>query len=112
MAANDFQSLMDAIGRQPEQQSMWDGLVNARPQQLAQAMPSAPQIHNIEDGPEYNKWIDVLAQRGTIRLPMERDNPQQWLSRPDMLDMLEKGGIDRRDLPDGSVVLSRKALTS
>lgn len=96
----------------PRQMMIAQALMQQRqPESNPLAAPSSGP-YTIEDGPEYNKWIDVLAERGTIRLPKERDDPQQWLSRPDMLDMLERGKIDRRDLPDGSVVLSRKAYTS
>jgi len=104
-----FQSLIRDLAQQPQQQTMWDGLNNAG-QKLAQILPAAPQPHNIEDGPEYNKWDEALRHYGTIRLPKERDNPQEWLNQEHFQNILKD--VDRRDLPDGSVILSRRAFTS
>jgi len=66
--------------------------------------------HTINEGPEYDKWDEALRERGAIRIPKERDNPQEWMNQHEK--MLQKEGIDREDRPDGSVILRKKALTS
>jgi len=110
MSDFSYQTLVSALA--PQMQSptpLMDGLNNGG-QQFAQIIPSVPQPHNIEDGPEYNKWDEALQQYGTIRLPKERDEPQKWMNK--FNDILKSNGIDREDRPDGSVILSKKALTS
>ena len=62
--------------------------------------------HDIEDGPEFDKWDEALDQYGTIRLPKERNNPQEWLNRDQYKDFLKD--IDREDQPDGSVILRKR----
>lgn len=80
---------------------------------FAQAQQSPAQgVYTIGPGPEYNKWDEALMQRGRIRIPKELDDPQTWLGQPHIKSFLERDGVDREDLPDGSVILSRKAFTS
>jgi len=76
------------------------------------AQAPANTVYTIGPGPEYNKWDETLAERGRIRIPKELDEPQTWLNQPHIKSFLDNGGIDRQDLPDGSVILSRKAFTS
>lgn len=55
-------------------------------------------------------WAEHLEQRRTIRLPKEMDEPQKWLNDPKYKDMYKD--IDRKDQPDGSVILSIMDLIS
>lgn len=60
---------------------------------------------------EHNKWNDLLAQKGAIRLrPKDGENPQEWLGRKHIKDYLEEQGIDREDDKDGSVILRLRKL--
>lgn len=100
--------LGSVFGNTPTQDTKRIMLAQALMQPAQPVPPAGP--YNIEDGPDFNKWDEALQQHGTIRLPKERDNPQEWLSRPQFEDILKD--VDRRDLPDGSVILSKKAFTS
>ena len=79
---------------------------------FAQAAPQPKPVYTIGPGPEYDKWDEALMQRGQIRIPKELDGPQQWLEQPHIKTFLEQGGIDRQDMPDGSVILTRQTPTS
>jgi hypothetical protein len=82
----------------------------ASPAFQQQPAPQADGVYTIGEGPEYNKWDEALQARGRIRIPKELDNPQSWLNAPHLKGLLEN--VDRQDLPDGSVILSRKTPMS
>lgn len=68
--------------------------------------------YTITEGPDYNKWDEALAKHGRIRLPKELNEPQKWLDQDHFKSLLKGNDIDREDQPDGSVILSRKMVTS
>lgn len=113
----------DVPVQQPQEQTIPPNLLAMLAARLAPAagQPTTPlnvaqdardSVHTITPGPEYNKWDEALQQHGRIRIPKELDEPQQWLNQDHFKTFLERGGIDREDRPDGSVILSRKAFTS
>ncbi len=76
-------------------------------------MPApANNVYTISPGPEYNKWDEALRERGRIRLPRELDDPQTWLGQDHIKTFLNNTGTEREDLPDGSVILTRRSFTS
>lgn len=73
---------------------------------------TSPEVHTITSGPEYDKWDEALQKYGAIRIPKGLDEPQKWLNQDHLKIFLDQNGIEREDKPDGSVVLSKKALVS
>jgi muramidase (phage lysozyme) len=99
----------DSVNTIPEKHSA----VYKPGQKYAQAdINTESSIHTIKEGPEYNKWDEALQKYGAIRIPKELDEPQKWLDHEHIKDFLKRNGVDREDRPDGSVILSKKALTS
>lgn len=88
------------------------GLISPERHGQIAAQFSTPPVHTIEPGPEYDKWDEALQQHGRIRLPKELDEPQKWLNQDHIKAFIDRGGIDREDRPDGSVILSIKTPTS
>lgn len=79
---------------------------------MVQGPAPTPSPYVITPGPDYNKWDEALHRHGRILLPKSLDEPQQWLNQKHFQDFLQGNGVDRQDLPDGSVILSKQAFTS
>lgn len=105
-----YESLMTAPQAQASSSPLWNGLTqpNAGPVFAQQAASQSGNVYSIGEGPEYNKWDEALQARGRIRIPKELDNPQEWLNAPHLKTFLKD--VDREDLPDGSVILSRRGV--
>lgn len=103
------QALASVLQPTPAQSPMGPAPFGPAPALVAQ---SAPGVHTIDDGPEFEKWDEALIKHGAIRMPKHLNEPQQWLSQDHFKKLLDSNGILREDRPDGSVILYRRNPTS